>query len=315
MSSLDFTYKQDPESLEVNFRTLPPLPSEKPEYDFGEGEPEIGYNVKHIYAYPGYYNVKLTSGEDSTTKQVTITYPGVKTHLDDSIYNLIDTYIPSSVSSIINQDLSDEEAKVFINKQKKAFITKWQLYLGPLVDHPIPPELFQDELAYEGLENQLIVELAAYDFILIGVSNLLALTGYNLANLAPGTQFTAGGSRGTTPKNEDTQETSKELETKNQQNDRIKRITTGPTEVEYFDETSDSYGTWWYNYFRALQPGGILDELKSHICMLAKRLDIYLPICDQVTRPKVPKVVNRRRPGPLGGPNPVAPLTNHGRLK
>jgi len=42
--------------------------------------------------------------------------------------------------------------------------------------------------------------------------------------------------------------------------------------------------------------------------MLASRLEIYLPFCDEVFRTVVPKVVNRRQPGVLDGPNPSAPV-------
>ena len=42
--------------------------------------------------------------------------------------------------------------------------------------------------------------------------------------------------------------------------------------------------------------------------LLASRLEIYLPFCDQIERLVVPRVVNHRKPTSLGGPNPTAPL-------
>ena len=42
--------------------------------------------------------------------------------------------------------------------------------------------------------------------------------------------------------------------------------------------------------------------------MLAERLDIYLPICRYKSDTVVPKVVNRRKPKPLDGPDPSYPI-------
>ena len=42
--------------------------------------------------------------------------------------------------------------------------------------------------------------------------------------------------------------------------------------------------------------------------MLASRLEIYLPFCDEVFRTVIPRVVNRRKPGILDGPNPSTPV-------
>ena len=87
-------------------------------------------------------------------------------------------------------------------------------------------------------------------------------------------------------------------------NNGIKKISTGPTEVEYFDSTaydSDISGA----ITKAMQPGGIIDIMKQNLCMLASRLEIYLPICDRPTSVVIPRVVNRRKPGPISGPDPL----------
>ena len=57
-----------------------------------------------------------------------------------------------------------------------------------------------------------------------------------------------------------------------------------------------------------MQPGGLIDELRKNLCMLASRLEIYLPFCDEVVRNIVPRVVNKRQPGVLDGPNPSSPV-------
>ena len=90
--------------------------------------------------------------------------------------------------------------------------------------------------------------------------------------------------------------------------DRIKQITTGPTEVQYYDTLADATSSLWKTLSQAMQPGGLIDELRKNLCMLASRLEIYLPFCDEVFRTVVPKVVNRRQPGVLDGPNPSAPV-------
>lgn len=142
------------------------------------------------------------------------------------------------------------------------------------------------------------MELAAWDFLNVQVTSLLARTGDYLSKLD------AGGSSSSDDGNEGVTEEGGE--------GRIKRITTGPTEVEYFDKYSDSVVSWWRYYAQALQPGGIMDELRKNLCTLAERLEIYLPFCDPLNHPVVPKVVNRRRPGPLGGPNPSSPVKKRG---
>ena len=163
------------------------------------------------------------------------------------------------------------------------------MYLGPLVNHEILPDKYQDELAYEGLENQLVMELAAWEYLNVQITALLARTNDFFS------KFQSQPESSTNSEEEDS-------------STRIKKITTGPTEVEYFDKYSDSIASWWKYYMQALQPGGIIDELRVNLCTLAQRLDIYLPFCDKVRTSVVPKVVNHRKAGPLGGPNPIAPL-------
>jgi hypothetical protein len=92
---------------------------------------------------------------------------------------------------------------------------------------------------------------------------------------------------------------------------RVKRIQTGPTEVEYFDELSDSLSTLYKAYSEALKPNGIMEILRQNICNLASRLIIFLPICDNGYKPvKVPRVVNRRHPRGIDGPNPPTILSH-----
>lgn len=290
--NLAFSYVT--KGLEVSFHILSKVPAKSTfSWDFGDDkESSSDRSPSHTFETAGFYTVTLTvTAEDGTTTEQSqlVMVSGdeeIKTHLTDSIYNLIDNYIPTDTFSAMTMD------------QKATYITKWQLYLGPLVNHEIPIDKYQDELAYEGLENQLVMELAAWDFLNVQVTSLLARTGDYLSKLD------AGGSSSSDDGNEGVTEDGGE--------GRIKRITTGPTEVEYFDKYSDSVVSWWRYYAQALQPGGIMDELRKNLCTLAERLEIYLPFCDPLNHPVVPKVVNRRRPGPLGGPNPSSPVKKRG---
>lgn len=274
--------------LQVSFRIIRKVPAGVTiSWDFGDfnGSSSNDRSPSYTYETAGFYTVTLRVTKDEETieqSQLVMVSDdeSITTHLSDSIYNLIDNYIPPELGNITMD-------------QKVTYITKWQLYLGPLVNHEILPDKYQDELAYEGLENQLVMELAAWEYLNVQLTALLAKTNDFFSKF----QSKSGTSE------EDSEDP----------NTRIKSITTGPTEVEYYDKFSDSIASWWKYYIQALQPGGIIDELRINLCTLAQRLEIYLPFCDKVRTSVVPKVVNRRKAGHLGGPNPIAPL-NTGNL-
>lgn len=274
--------------LQVSFRIINKIPAGvTTSWDFGDSKESSSNDRSPSYTYEtaGFYTVTLrVTNDEETIEQSQLVMvsedESITTHLSDSIYNLIDNYIPPELGNITMD-------------QKVTYITKWQLYLGPLVNHEILPDKYQDELAYEGLENQLVMELAAWEYLNVQLTALLAKTNDFFSKF----QSQSGTSE------EDSEDP----------NTRIKSITTGPTEVEYYDKFSDSIASWWKYYMQALQPGGIIDELRINLCTLAQRLEIYLPFCDKVRTSVVPKVVNRRKAGPLGGPNPIAPL-NTGNL-
>lgn len=120
-------------------------------------------------------------------------------------------------------------------------IQKYQLFLQPLVKHEIAPENIYDEFAWEPLENMLIASLAAYDLIIQNANAYIS----SVAN---------GGTSTTRD---------------------IKKITTGPVDVEWFPNTEagDSFKS-------IFQAGGAFDSLKQNICSLSKRVGVYIPeIC------------------------------------
>lgn len=248
-------------------------------WDFGDGITSNEESPTHSYEKADFYKVTLKVLDqegvivDKVSKKVALS-DQVKTHLPDTIYNLIDTYIPASIFGKITTDI------------KQQFIGKWQLYIQPLVNHEVPLEEYSNENYYEALENQLIMELAAYDFMVVRANQMIAAAS---AKVLEDNSSTEG---------------STEVVPGGQGQGSIKKITTGPTEVEYFDVGSEDNDTI-SGVTKAMQPGGILDTLKNNLCMLAERLDIYLPICrEPYSTPVVPKVVNRRIPRGLDGPNP-----------
>lgn len=258
-------------------------------WDFGvDGAKSYEKNPKKVvYENEGFYLVSLqiippsTSGEVSITVEETL---GISkrgyTTLSDSIYNLINHYIP------------DDLLKYITRSDKKVYIEKWQLYLQPIVNHEVPVDEYSNEFAYYALENQLIMELAAYDWMMTGVMNLMRSVSNTIETST---------SSGTGNNSDDNQS----------QNGNVKKITTGPSEVEFFNTTisGDEAASLTKSLNSALQPGGLLDSIKYNICMLAERLDIYLPLCGRMySEVVVPKVVNKRDPGLLGGPNPKFPI-------
>lgn len=288
--------------LEVSFKVLNKVPADATiGWDFGViGGESSELNPTFTYESPGYYTATLTVTENppggepivSTVSQVLLVSDGdVKTHLNDSIYNLIDLYVPAN--------LVDDGMTL---QQKTTFIQKWQLYLGPLVNHCIPMEEYTNELYYEGLENQLVMELAVWDFLNMQIISLLTGTGQYIDSLTYQSVNTHG--EGEDPEEEPVGDDQVKA-------GRVKRIQTGPTEVEYFDELSDSLSTLYKAYSEALKPNGIIDVLRQNLCNLASRLRIFLPMCDNAYKPvKVPRVVNRRHPKGIDGPNPPTILTH-----
>lgn len=284
---INFLAKQN--GLEVTFQILSKIPvNYSISWDFGDdlGDTSGKKSIIHTYEEPGMYPVNVIVNDESGEEygkgyMLLMLSDIVKTHLPDSIYNLIDEYIPTEIV----EDMT--------LKQKTLYINKWQLYIQPLVNrsrgNEIPIEEYNNELYYEGLENQLIMELAVFDFLNVEISKLLTLTGEYLKEI-------------------NSTKESEEGDPDNPRGEAIKKIVTGPTEIEYFDKISESISSLYKGYTQALKPGGILDELRNNLCTLAARLDIYLPFCSLIVNPVAPRVVNRRRPGPLGGPNPTAPL-------
>lgn len=285
-------FKYTSVGLTVNFSSYSDFPITSPLYlkwDFGDGDSSRELNPVHTFSKSGFFSVRVRvlKGDDPQEfcfyeESILVSNKTTST-LPDTIYNLIDTYLPSSVFGFIS------------TKVKKQYITKWQLYMGPLVNHHIPEEEYTNETYYEALENQLIMEMAAYDFMVYSFQNMINATAKAITDNNVLTSTSTGGSTSTADTGSAGQ---------------IKAIKTGPTEVEFFDagsSESDSASV----ALKAMQPGGTIDILRQNICMLAERLSILLPICRRgPSRIVPPQVVNQRVEGPISGPDPKWPLDN-----
>lgn len=283
MAPVEFGFIPTISGLKVNFRLTGQVPSTMPvDWDFGDSNQEYNQRqVSHTYEESGFYDVTVSytdikKGKTYSYSQQIVVNIEAKTSLNGSIYDLIDYYLPKEIVTKMSL------------VEKQMYINKWQLYIHPLVNHFIPKEDYNNELYYEGLENQLIMELAVYDFLYTKLYNLLARAGQYLSNV--------------TGLNEE------ETDNLTSRGDRIKSITTGPTEVQYYDNLSESISSLYSTYYKALQPGGLIDTIRKQLCMLAERLDIFIPFCQHHRTVVPPKVVNKRNPGKLGGPNPTFPI-------
>ena len=251
-------------------------------WNMGDGSTEVtGVTfLEHTYPEDGVYQIalKITGPEVPGDTHILELFQQVvisshtKTQLSGSIYDLVYNYIPKALNSHIG------------NNQIDFFIEKYQLHLQPIVNHDIPLEQYNNELYYEALENTLIMQLAAYEVTVISVFNLLQ----SITNVVSEGGSSSGGNV------EDIEQA-------------VKKIVTGPTEVEYYDNPdlySESDANMVKNMIGAFKPGGMIDNLKENICMLSKRLKIFLPIiCPDEYGEKVPRSSRTYNPGKFRGPN------------
>lgn len=251
-------------------------------WDFGDGS-EVVTETSPIHTYPtqGFYTVTTTVNlpgvPDATTGELILPKPTVLvTYL--ALSDMVKTTLPGSIYTLINHYIPTGIVGKMPFTYKQSYIEKWQLYIHPLVNHEITAEDYNDELYYEALENQLVMESAALDYLTTALTNLLQAKS-----------------------NTESSETS---DTTTTEGNNIKKITTGPTEVEYHDQGKTSKDIV-SNAIKAMQPGGILDTLRNNICNLSLRLDIYLPFCKEYDPTTIPSINTRRSQTGLRGPNPT----------
>lgn len=229
-------------------------------WDFGDSNTSTDRNPTHIYAGEGTYTVTLvsTNGDGAGTIFTTV----IDVLQSEQTFSPINTPIMQIVDFNIPTALTGEATVA----EKNYLITKWQLYLQPLVEVPTTVDISDthNESAWPMLVNSLIGQLCAMDIILQGANQYLSAAG------------SAGGSTSTST-------TGDEGDGDTQQ---IKSIKTGPAEVEYYENdqlatTSEIINNIGEAYSSATKAGGALDQLKQSICQLAHRLRINLPqICE-----------------------------------
>lgn len=131
-------------------------------WDFGDGEVSTDVHPQHTYQADGFYTVVLTVTQGVSTATTT-RYLGVSSTglmLSRSIYDLVDMYIPSTLT--------------LDTSEKQSLIQKWQMYLAILVEPNIAEADIFNEFAWPALVNQLIAELVAYDLIIQGANAYIA---------------------------------------------------------------------------------------------------------------------------------------------
>lgn len=154
-----------------------------------------------------------------------------------------------SIPSLVNTELLGITDKIQI--EPKFLVTKtkyWKLFLIPLVNFTWvnPVDKLSDE-NWDLLHKTLIAKLIVFEaFQLAVLNNFLALVyNYNVDS--------EGG------------------------NDNVKKITTGPSDVEFFDTFKTLI-----DYLKPSKSGSVLDSVKMELCNLAARLMINLPMCPPI---------------------------------
>ena len=251
--------------LTVNFTNTSLNNPSTYEWDFGDGNKSIEKNPSHTYSEVGFFTVNLfvSNSDGESSISITIGASDIDDMLNASILELVDHYIPTAL--IVEMS----------GTEKISLIQKWQLYLQPLVVIPyeVLPEDTHNEFKWPGLTNALIAQLVALDITIQAANQFVASS-----------MSTGGGS------------TSSQTSTGKQQ---IKSIETGPAKTEWYeDKTAENVKSMADAVSSATRAGGGIDLMKESICMLAKRLSIYLPMCgelDITVMPRVFKACNRSK--------------------
>lgn len=150
-------------------------------------------------------------------------------------------------------------------------IKKWQLFLATLIDPNIATQDMFNQASWPTLVNELIVDLCLYD-IYIDTLMKSATTAIEAS-----TSGTGGGSA----------------------TGSLKKVTTGPSSVEYHTPLEASGGESAYSMLKTGGLGSISTQLKERICMLSKRLRIPLEICSKIPwRGRAPQVMKIIDPVP-----------------
>jgi hypothetical protein len=135
------------------------------------------------------------------------------------------------------------------------YLTKWKLFIAPLLDPEIPIDLIFDDSSWPLLAAELLVSLVIYEVLDISIKAYLLS--------AVGSTTSSTGSTGI-----------------------VKKVVTGPTEAEFFSPKE--------TMSEVIKPGGLFYITKDTVCMLASRLNITLYICPDLNRPVIAPDVHKK---------------------
>ena len=168
--------------------------------------------------------------------------------------NTLGQPIMELINNILPPVISDDSS----NDSRLNSINYWQSYLQPLVEDPVPVSLedTHNEAKWPTLVNNLIANLVARDLILKGSMKFLSQIG-----------------EGTQSSNDENIKA------------QVKSIETGPGKTEWYEKgsgraLSEQMKDLANAYKIMMGDGGIYDALIKDICLLANRVRIFLPICE-----------------------------------
>ena len=232
-------------------------------WDFGDTNTSNIQNPSHSYTAPGIYIVKLTVG-DGTRVATTTKFLLIATTANSLLVPIIEQVkckLPG-----YNDDLC------LLNT-----IRKWQLSLQEAPTPAIADADVFDETKWPPLFNALIASLVVYE-LLIELLNQYAVTGAALAlqNGSSSSSSSSSSSISAEPV--------------------LKKLETGPSNAEWFNpldkNNTESGSKLLAAYFK--KDGGLMAEYKNQICILANRLDTYIPeICGCKAKPVLPIIIRR----------------------
>jgi hypothetical protein len=229
--------------LEITFRGVlgEGLSSDSFVWDFGDGQTSTNRVAGHTYAGPGIYFVTLTALiEDLGLLQLSNWFSFQTTPTQSM-----------PILTILESKLGQYLYNLF-QAQLVMNIQKWQVYLQPQVEPPLLLENTYIEANWPPLWNYLIADLARLDLLMDESAKIILNQALQNSNSTTSSDATGA----------------------------IKRVETGPAQVEFHPDTQkdiDAVGQYLRYAFEAGR--GMVEQYKNHCCVIAKRLHATLPFC------------------------------------
>ena len=217
-------------------------------WEFGDGGSANLKEPTHTYELTGLYPIKFTATKEGESTVIE-KFIGVNEDPELLIGNvplrdLIVSHLPTG--------LSPTNYEYDVNNS----ITKWQLFLQPLVNRVIDNNNVFNEAYYTALENYLISQLVARDFILFAFNQYMV--GLN----------------------------ARVIESNDGEGTELKSVRTGSAEAQWYS-SSDVWGDM-------MSERGAFSLLTNSICTLSHRLRIILHFCAPLVKDVYPPSVYRK---------------------